>query len=160
MTEQNDKQRLERARALARELAKMAKDKQLAEDLRFINEHGLQLNPGHLQRLRATAQTNHLSYKTASLHLREQIQHDNLDFTLPDLSVSRMKTIIRLIDEISRVSIWRAKFEMYLLDGNEEKLLNVLEDISWAAFEERIPLSTYCQSLSTFPVKYLESVQS
>ena len=145
------KDRLNLLRKQANELKKELIEKRLIEDLETIDKNHLALNLGHLDRAREIARQKNISLHLAAKDLRSQIMHDDLDFTLPFPEISRLKKIISLVNRISIEKTWRSDFQHLLEDGNEELLLDTLEQISWESFYAKKTLSSYCYKIQYLP---------
>ncbi len=151
MSHQDNKSRLEHNRKIARELIKDLEEKRQQEALSLIGRYNLALKPGHIERIKQLADSSKITVQTAAQRIRESIQHDDLDFTLPDIQVPRMKRIVSIFEEISLGKPWESNFTQYLADGNEDDLLHLIENMSWQAFESNKSLRAFLEDLNDIP---------
>lgn len=127
------------------------KDKDQNSYTKIFEQFSKQIHSNHIPQINALTSSSQISVDQAVQILREKLRQDDLDFTLPDISVARMKKIISLLIYTSSKSNWESELKEYLLDGNEEQLLALAELLSWQALEENMCLMSYCLELKSIP---------
>lgn len=157
MTNDTDSEKRKHVEALTRQAKELAEDlkrerrKGTEEDQQTLKDLKNRISGGHLPKAWQIVRDKKISLPMAARQLYQQIVHDELDMTLPTCTPDRIKRIISIFMQHAELYNWGPILDKFINKANPEDLLDMLEDVSWDAYEGNKTLRGYFESTRNIP---------